>query len=169
MNDYKARAEDDLKIAEAMPYSFWQGRSLRKIINGYEFLIFMDRYGWTGVCMRPEASNQQKDYILIGKIEQRCRYDHRAAGIMNSLALIHRWGIPPISVKSGYNDGLLLWAGRWLPKDPHSELFKFRNFREFDDILFYHLTDLYTTGSFFVGPKAQPRNSSITELKFYAL
>ena len=169
MNDYKSRAQDDLKIAEAMPRSFWQGRAIRKIINGYEFLIFMDRCGWTGICMRPEVSTQQNDYVLIGKVYQLVRYDHRPAYIMNDLVLNHGWRIPPISVKSGYNDGYILWAGRWLPKDSRSELFRFRNFQEFDDILFYHLTDLYTTGSFFVGPKTQPRKSSITELKFYAI
>lgn len=169
MNDYKARAQDDLKIAEAMPYSFWQGRSIRKIINGYEFLIFMDRCGYTGVCIRPEASTQQKDYVLIGKVYQLVRYDHRPAYIMNDLVLNHGWRIPPISVKSGYNDGLILWAGRWMPKDPHSELFEFHNLQSFDDLVFYYFTKLYDAGNFFVGPKTPSRRSSITELKFYAL
>ena len=169
MNNYKARAEDDLKIAERMTYSFWQSRSIRKIINGYEFLIFMDRCGFTGVCIRPEGSEQQKDYILIGKIDQRCRYDRRTAGVMNDLALYHGWRIPPISVKSGYNDGHLLWAGRWLPNDHRCELFRFRNFQEFNDSVFVELTELYEGGGFFVGPKAQGIKSSITQLKFYAV
>jgi len=169
MNDYKARAEDDLKIAEAMTYSFWQGRSLRKIINGYEFLIFLDRCGYTGVCMRPETSTQQKDYILIGKIAQLCRYDHRTAGVMNSLALSYGWRIAPISLKSGYNNGYILWAGQWLPEDPSDEKFRFRNFREFNDSVFVELTEVYEGGGFFVGPKSQGVKSSITELKFYAL
>jgi len=169
MNDYKARAEDDLKIAEAMTYSFWQGRSIRKIINCYEFLIFMDRCGYTGVCVRPEASELQKDYILIGKVYQLVRYDHRPAYIMNDLVLNHGWRIPPISVKSGYNDGYILWAGLWMPVDPSDEKFRFRNFKEFDDSVFVELTDLYEGGCFFVGPKAQGVKSSITQLKFYAV
>jgi hypothetical protein len=169
MNDYKARAEDDLKIAEAMTYSFWQGRSLRKIINGYEFLIFLDRCGYTGVCVRPEVSELQKDYILIGKIDQLCRYDSRHANVMNDLALNHGWRIPPISVRSGYNDGLILWAGCWLAGDNHTESFEFHKFQEFDDSDFYYFTKLYDAGNFFVGPKTPSRRSSITELKFYAI
>jgi hypothetical protein len=131
MNDYKARAQEDLKIAGAMKYEFWQGRALRKIIKGYEFLIFIDRCGYSGVCMRPEASTHQKDYILIGKIDQLCRYDSRHANVMNDLALNHGWRIPPISVKSGYNDGLhtMGWtlAGRLMVTPNHSNSINFRN------------------------------------------
>jgi hypothetical protein len=169
MNDYKARAQEDLKIAGAMKYEFWQGRALRKIIKGYEFLIFIDRCGYSGVCMRPEASTHQKDYILIGKIDQLCRYDSRHANVMNDLALNHGWRIPPISVKSGYNDGLILWAGCWLAGDNHTESFEFHKFQEFDDSDFYYFTKLYDAGNFFVGPKTPSRRSSITELKFYAI
>jgi len=169
MNDYKSRAENDLTISGPMPYHFWQGRSLRKIINGYEFLIFMDRCGYTGVCMRPESSTQQKDYILIGKIAHCHRYDPRTAGIMNDLALNRGWRIPPISVKSGYNDGYILWAGLWISDNPYDESFKFRNFKEFNDSVFVELTKLYQGGGFFIGPKSQGVKSSITELKFYAI
>lgn len=169
MNNYKARAKDDLKIAEPMRRSFWEGRAIRKIINGYEFLIFMDRCGWNGVCMRPEASTQQKDYVLIGKLYQLVRYDHRPAYIMNDLVLNHGWRIPPIEVKSGYNDGYIFWAGLWLPVDPADEKFRFRNFKEFNDSVFIEMTKLYEGGGFFVGPKTQGRKSSITELKFYAI
>lgn len=169
MNDYKARAQHDLKIAEAMPRSFWQGRAIRKVINGYEFLIFMDRCGYTGVCMRPEASTQQNDYVMIGKVYQLVRYDHRPAYIMNDLVLNHGWRIPPISVKSGYNDGYILWAGLWISDNPYDESFKFRNFKEFNDYVFVELTELYEGGGFFIGPKSQGVKSSVTELKFYAL
>jgi len=168
MNNYKARSTEDLKIAEAMPLSFWQGRSIRKIINGYEFLIFMDSIGYTGVCIRPEASEQQKDYVLIGKIDHCHRYDPRAAGVMNDLALNHGWRIAPISIKSAYNAGYMLWAGQWQPADPSDEKFRWRNFKSFDDSVFIELTELYEGGGFLVGRKTQ-RKSSITELKFYAV
>jgi hypothetical protein len=168
MNNYKARTTDDQKIDEPKPYDFWRGKSIRKIIDGYEVLIFLDKLGSTGICIRPEESTKQKDYILVGELFQYLRGSRLVKDIFNDLCK-DGWKVAPIEVKNGYNGGALLFAPRWYPKRQEDTRFLWVTvLPDRKNSQIEQLVTLAKTTGYFVGGKVQNmKKASITELNFY--
>lgn len=168
VNNYKARAADDLVLTERQPYSFWQKKCIRKIIDGYEILIFLDKLGSTGICIRPEGSVFQKDYILVGELFQYCRSSIKTKEVFNDLCLNEGWKIAPIEIFSGYGKGRLFWAPRWYPYDDWDFRFKWQTILiEKLNSSIEEFIKLYQTKKYFVGEKKRPMKLAITEINFY--